>query len=207
MFPPAKTGNKQPFCFGNYCHDDILLDGLEDRLRNISKDTLIVLHMMGSHGPTYYKRYPDKFKRFLPTCDTSSLQDCTREQIVNTYDNTILYSDYIIESVIQILRRQENLQTSMLYVSDHGESLGENNLYLHGLPYALAPDGQKKVPMVLWLSDGVAKALQTDTKALRHYAAGGKFSHDNFFHSVLRRLFIKTSAYDAGLDVFAQYKH
>lgn len=149
----AKIGNKQPFCFGNYCHDDILLDGLNEELNNINKDTLIVLHTMGSHGPTYYKRYPEQFKKFTPTCDTANLQDCTQEQIINTYNNTIVYTDYIISSVIDILKNQKQLETAMLYVSDHGESLGENNIYLHGLPYAIAPKEQKQVPMILWLSD------------------------------------------------------
>ncbi len=199
----AKTGNKQPYCFGNYCHDDILLNGLENYLKNITKNTLIVLHMMGSHGPTYYKRYPDTFKKFTPACDTANLQDCTTEQIVNTYDNTILYSDYIIAQTIRILKEQTKFQTNMLYVSDHGESLGENNLYLHGLPYTIAPDEQKKVPMILWMSPETKEALNIDTNCLKQQAATGKFSHDNYFHSVLRMLFIKTTAYDKSLDIFS----
>ena len=199
----AKTGNKQPYCFGNYCHDDILLNGLENYLKNITKNTLIVLHMMGSHGPTYYKRYPDTFKKFTPACDTANLQDCTTEQIVNTYDNTILYSDYIIAQTIRILKEQTKFQTNMLYVSDHGESLGENNLYLHGLPYTIAPDEQKKVPMILWMSPETKETLNIDTNCLKQQAATGKFSHDNYFHSVLRMLFIKTTAYDKSLDIFS----
>ena len=96
--------------------------------------------MMGSHGLTYYKRYPDAFKKFSPACDTADLQNCSREQIINTYDNTILYSDYIISSVIDALKKHPELNSSMIYISDHGESLGENNIYLHGLPYAIAPE-------------------------------------------------------------------
>lgn len=200
----AKDGNKQPYCFGSYCHDGILLDGLEEKLRGIRQNTLIVLHMMGSHGPTYYKRYPDKFRRFVPACDTANLQDCTREQIVNTYDNTIVYTDYVIASVIDILKRHDELQSGMLYVSDHGESLGENNIYLHGLPYALAPEAQKKVPMLLWLPQNTRRALGLDDACLRRKAEAGGFSHDNYFHSVLRLLSIETTAYDAKLDVFAE---
>ena len=174
----AKIGNKQPFCFGNYCHDDILLDGLNEELNNINKDTLIVLHTMGSHGPTYYKRYPEQFKKFTPTCDTANLQDCTQEQIINTYDNTIVYTDYIISSVIDILKNQKQLETAMLYVSDHGESLGENNIYLHGLPYAIAPKEQKQVPMILWLSDTKKTSLNINAEQLRKKAETHKFSHD-----------------------------
>lgn len=198
----ATAGNKQPYCFGNYCHDDILLDGLDGWLSSLTKDTVIVLHAMGSHGPTYYKRYPDKFKQFTPACDTANLQDCTRGQIVNTYDNTILYTDYIISSVIDILKQHPELETGMLYVSDHGESLGENNIYLHGLPHSLAPDTQKKVPMILWLPENTQKALGLNVSCLKQNAENGIFSHDNYFHSVLRLLSIKTKVYDSRLDIF-----
>lgn len=198
----AKQGNKQPYCFGNYCHDEILLDGLEKQLQTITRNTVIVLHMMGSHGPTYYKRYPDKFKRFTPACDTACLQDCSQQQIINSYDNTIVYTDYIIASVIDILKRHNNLQSGMLYVSDHGESLGENNLYLHGLPYTVAPEEQKKVPMILWLPEQTMHAMKIDGSCLKKRAETASFSHDNYFHSVLRLLAIKTSAYEEKNDIF-----
>lgn len=198
----ARDGNKQPYCFGDYCHDDILLDGFEERLKDISKDTLIVLHTMGSHGPTYFKRYPDRFKKFIPACDTANLQDCTQEQIINTYNNTIVYTDYIIASVIETLKKHDELQSGMLYVSDHGESLGENNFYLHGLPYAIAPDFQKKVPMILWLSESAETSLGVDKACLKQHAETGAFSHDNYFHSVLRLLSIRSTAYEQKLDVF-----
>lgn len=199
----ARFGNKQPYCFGDYCHDDILLDGLEAQLNHISQDTLIVLHAMGSHGPTYYKRYPERFNKFMPACETANLQDCNREQIVNTYNNTIVYTDYVVASVIEILQRHGNLQSGMLYVSDHGESLGENNIYLHGLPYAFAPEEQKKVPMILWLSSAMQKSMRLDMSCLRRTAGEGHFSHDNYFHSVLRLLQIQTSAFEPQLNVFA----
>ena len=198
----ARTGNKQPYCFGDYCYDDILIDGLDDTLKSVKKDTLIVLHAMGSHGPTYYKRYPDKFKLFTPTCDSANLQDCTQEQIINSYDNTIAYTDYVISSVIDILKQNPQIQASMLYVSDHGESLGENNLYLHGLPYAIAPDEQKKVPMILWLSETAQNNLNIDRKCLQTEAKTQTFSHDNYFHSVLNLLDIYTSAYNPSLNIF-----
>lgn len=200
----AKEGNKQPYCFGDYCQDEVLLDGLEERLSNIHKDTLIVLHTMGSHGPTYYKRYPDRFKKFVPACDTANLQDCTKEQIVNSYNNTIVYTDYIIASVIDILKGHGELQSGMLYVSDHGESLGENNLYLHGLPYRIAPEEQKKVPMILWMSGGLEQNLGVDKACLRQKAESESFSHDNYFHTVLKLLFIKSNAYDAKFDMLVK---
>ncbi len=202
----AKTGNKAPFCFGRYCHDEILLDGLKERLAAINKDTVIVLHMMGSHGPTYYKRYPERFKHFAPTCDTADLQNCTAEEIANTYDNTLVYTDYILSSAIDMLKRHPRLASGLLYVSDHGESLGEKNLYLHGLPYAIAPDVQKKVPMVLWLSETAQQADKIDMECLKNAAAKTAYAHDNFFHTVLSLLNIRTRTYDKTLDILEPCK-
>lgn len=200
----ATKKTKSPFCYGNYCHDDVLLDNLDKSLAHISQDTLIVLHSMGSHGPTYFKRYPKKFEHFKPICNTADLQNCTKEQIVNTYDNTIVYTDYIIASVIDRLKQHKNLQTAMLYVSDHGESLGGNNLYLHGLPYAIAPAEQKEIPMILWLSKDAQNAMNVDYEMLKEKAETGIFSHDNYFHSVLRLLFIESKIYNKELDIFNQ---
>lgn len=200
----AKKGSKSPFCFGSYCHDEILLDGLNERIGGIKRDSVIVLHMMGSHGPTYFKRYPDKFKRFLPACDTADLQSCTREQIVNTYDNTILYTDHVISAVIDVLKRHSGLESAMLYVSDHGESLGENNLYLHGFPYKIAPEEQKKVPMILWLSENMRQAAELDRRCLEQNGREKAYSHDNLFHSLLGLLGIKSSTYNAKLDIFGE---
>ena len=199
----AKDEKHPAYCFGDYCHDDVLLTDLEEHLKNArGKDTVLVLHMMGSHGPTYYKRYPDAFKKFSPACDTADLQNCSREQIINTYDNTILYSDYIISSVIDALKKHPKLNSSMIYISDHGESLGENNIYLHGLPYAIAPEEQKKVPMILWMSDQLRQNMKLNEKCLRQKAETTEFSHDNLFHSVLRLLAVKTPLYTKNLDIF-----
>lgn len=203
----ARDGNKQPHCFNDYCYDEILLDELDTTLDNVKKDTLIVLHAMGSHGPSYYKRYPDSMKKFLPTCDTEDLQECSQDKIINTYDNTILYTDYVISSVIDMLKTRENLQASMLYVSDHGESLGEHNVYLHGLPEKIAPKEQKEVPMILWLSDKTKDNMNIDTSCLVKKAANGSFSHDNYAHTVFGLLAIKTTVYKENLDVLNQCQH
>ena len=197
----AQASNKQPHCFKDYCYDDILLDNLEETLDNIQKDTLIVLHMMGSHGPAYYKRYPERMKVFEPACHTEDLQDCSQEEIVNAYDNTILYTDYIISSVIDLLKTKNNLQSSMLYVSDHGESLGEHNIYLHGLPDKIAPKEQKNIPMILWLSDNAKKNMSLDISCLRHKAEKGFYSHDNYAHTIFGLLDITTKTYRKNLDI------
>lgn len=122
------------------CHDEILLDGLEQRLRAQQRDTLAVLHLKGSHGPAYFKRYPKAFERFSPVCATSDLSACDQQALRNAYDNTILYTDHAIGETIRTPQAlSDRYATALLYVSDHGESLGESGLYLHGMPYALAP--------------------------------------------------------------------
>lgn len=191
------------FCDGLYCHDEIMLGELRDYLKNSKDDHLfIVLHTIGSHGPTYFRRYPKEFKKFTPTCDTEEIQTCTREQIVNTYDNTILYADHISASVIDILKEHPKWESGMMYVSDHGESLGENGVYLHGLPYAIAPETQTRVPMVIWMSDTMKKADHIDYACLKKKAAEGKFSHDNISHSLLTLMESQSKVYDPKLDIF-----
>ena len=189
-------------CEKGFCRDEVLLDGLEERLKTLKGNTVIVLHTMGSHGPTYYKRYTDGFKKFQPTCDTSDLQKCSKEEIINTYDNTILYTDFILSSAIDILKKFSEYETGLIYVSDHGESLGENNLYLHGLPYAIAPDEQTKVPFLVWLSPQLKTSAKLDEICLKNKAEQGTHSHDNLFHSVLGLLDIQTKVYNPKLDIF-----
>ncbi len=160
------------------CRDVGMLDGLDELIRkNPGKDMLIVLHQMGSHGPEYFKRYPDAFEKFTPACRTGELQNCSRTAIDNAYDNTIAYTDYFLSSVIGFLKRYDGShETAMLYVSDHGESLGENGLYLHGAPYTLAPDAQIHVPAVLWMGEHFD--YPTDkVRAFRDHA----LSHDDLF--------------------------
>ena len=196
-----RASDDPKWCKGGYCYDEILLDGLDEKLQNLKYNSVIVLHMMGSHGPSYFERYPDKFKKFQPTCDTADLQDCTREQIVNTYDNTILYTDYVVANVIEKLKAYPQYQSAMLYISDHGESLGENNIYLHGLPYKIAPDYQKQVPMILWLSDKMAESNKINVDILRQKAETSEYSHDNFFHTLIGLTDIKTTVYKRDMDL------
>ncbi|MDR2342405.1 MAG: phosphoethanolamine--lipid A transferase, partial [Campylobacteraceae bacterium] len=191
----VKTNNPK-YCFGSYCHDEALIEGLEDKIKNIENDTVIVLHTMGSHGPTYYNRYPDRFKKFTPTCDTANIQNCSKEAIANTYDNTILYTDYIISSTIDILKNFTNLEIGLMYVSDHGESLGEDNIYLHGLPYMIAPKEQTEVPMIIWMSENMKKYNRIDYECMKKEASNKTYSHDNIFHSIINLLEINTTLYD-----------
>lgn len=190
-------------CDGDYCFDEILLSPLKNKLANLThQTTLIVLHLIGSHGPTYYRRYPANFSKFLPDCKRSDIQNCTQEQIINTYDNTIVYSDYVLSKMIEelsLLDEMINVETSMIYVSDHGESLGENGLYLHGFPYALAPEQQTHIPMLFWASN-----KNTVNNHCLNDLADNAFSHDNIFHSVLGLTKVQSKAYNPNLDIFHQ---
>ena len=142
------------FCGKAGCYDEILVDNLRGELGAKADDRVIVLHTKGSHGPAYYQRYPEAFARFQPACATNELQMCSRQQIINAYDNTILYADHIVASAIRALQADGAVDSALLYISDHGESTGEGGLYLHGAPYLIAPESQTHIPMLLWLSDG-----------------------------------------------------
>ena len=164
---------------------------------------MLVLHTLGNHGPAYFRRYPEAFRRFTPTCDDEDLSKCSREQIANSYDNALLYTDHVLARGIDLLEAlAPRYDTALLYVSDHGESLGENGLYLHGLPYSIAPQEQTRVPMVMWLSPGFAARTALDAACLRT-AAQRPATHDNLFHTVLGLLDVRTTIRDDTLDLTA----
>lgn len=191
------------------CLDRIMLKDLDARLAALpaeqrQRGTVVVMHQMGSHGPAYSKRSAQDLKKFQPECTSTALQECERQQVVNAYDNSIVETDFFLDSVLKWLAVQENQsQTAMIYVADHGESLGENNLYLHGLPYSIAPDVQKHVPWITWLSPAMQARANTPTGCLQHDLAERHITHDHYFHSVLGLLDVKTGAYNPELDMFA----
>lgn len=208
--PNINTSNLQvpEHCQAGECRDTVMLTRIDAELAKLpaerrARGTVVVLHQMGSHGPAYFKRTPDEFKKFEPECKDTSLSQCDRAQVVNAYDNTLLFTDYFLSRVIDWLKTQEKTSTpAMLYVADHGESLGEKNIYLHGLPYAVAPIEQKSVPMITWLSPGFEELSRVSTRCLqaeRHKP----LSHDNLFHSVLGLMAVKTTVYQRERDFFA----
>jgi lipid A ethanolaminephosphotransferase len=200
-FLPA-TADPQ-FCKDGECLDAILLDRLDDWLDHVKGDSVLVLHQLGSHGPAYYLRYPEEFRRFTPDCRETEFGKCKPEEIVNAYDNTILYTDHIVSSVIDRLKkRSDTLSGAMIYVSDHGESLGENGLYLHGAPYVVAPEQQTHIPFLVWLAGDLSEKAGFDMACLAK-RADAPYSHDNFFHSVLGLMDVATKVYDPSLDIFA----
>ena len=189
-------------CNGKRCLDEILVKGLQAQLWPVKGDRVVVLHQLGNHGPNYFERYPPAFKRFTPTCDNPELGECEREHIVNAYDNALLYTDHVLAQAIGFLREQTEYDTALIYVSDHGESLGEKGLFLHGMPYSIAPAEQTRVPMVMWFSPGFLSDSGLDLGCLRREAMQPA-SHDNLFPSVLGLLQVRTEAYRRDADLFA----
>ena len=197
--------NPAGICADGHCLDEGLLAGLDERLAAAARagagTQLLVLHTLGNHGPSYFRRYPAAFKRFQPACENDDLRLCSQEEIVNAYDNALLYTDHVLASLIAKLQAAaDRVDAAVLYVSDHGESLGENNLYLHGLPYAIAPDVQTRVPMVMWLSPGLPRATGLDAACLQRRAAEPA-SHDHLFHTVLGLLGVTTALYEPAWDL------
>ena len=194
-------------CQGDECFDEVMLRGLDERIARLpaerrARGVVVFMHQMGSHGPAYYLRSPARFKRFTPECTTNALQQCAREQVVNAYDNTMAYTDHFLASTIDWLKtREAQWAPALVYVSDHGESLGENNLYLHGLPYRFAPDVQKHVPWIFWLSPTFEQQSGVKLDCLARQQ-GEKLSHDHYFHSTLGLLGVQTQVHDPARDVF-----
>ncbi len=192
---------------GSYYHaerDRVLIDSLpsEEELVRSDKDQLIILHQRGSHGPDYAERYSAEFRRFAPDCDSSVLKSCSHDAVVNAYDNTILYTDANIADAIEYLKRlDDRFNTALLYVSDHGESTGEQGWYMHGLPKMIAPEDQTRVPLILWVSPGLEAAQKIDIECVRR-RKDEPYSHDNVFHTTVGLLEIRTPDYKGALDVF-----
>ena len=199
--------NGADLCADDECFDEVMLRGLDERIAQLpaerrARGVVVFMHQMGSHGPAYYKRTQAGFKKFMPECTTNALQQCPREQVVNAFDNTILYNDHFLASAIDWLKQRDNQWApAMVYLSDHGESLGENNLYLHGLPYRFAPDVQKHVPWIFWLSPTFEQQSGVKLDCLARQQ-GEKLSHDHYFHSTLGLLGVQTQVHDPARDVF-----
>lgn len=200
--------NDPKYCKDGECLDNILLSYIDEVINSTKKDTVLVLHTIGNHGPTYYERYTPEYRRFTPTCDTNEIQKCTNEQLVNTYNNGILYIDQFIDKVIQKVEAHPELESAVYYLSDHGESLGENGVYLHGTPYAIAPEQQTRVPMVMWFSDRFRQNENIDFDCLRKNAEQQSYSQDNLYSTLfgLMDMNPSTSVYQKKLDIIAQCK-
>ena len=197
QYEDYKTPEKNPLC-DIECRDEGMLAGLQEYIdRQKNGDIFVVLHQMGNHGPAYYKRYPKAFEKFRPVCRTNQLEKCTNDEINNAYDNAILYTDYFLSKVINLLKPNSGtFETAMIYMSDHGESLGEKGLYLHGLPYFMAPETQKHIAAIMWFGD----SFKFDRNSLEE-KSGKEFSQDNLFHTILGLMEITTPIYDKKMDI------
>jgi lipid A ethanolaminephosphotransferase len=209
--PPLTVGRYQraddirSACTGTGCerldHDEALLYRLQDLLtRSTAHRIFVVLHQAGSHGPSYYRKYPPQFDRFRPTCTSVDLAQCSPASLVNAYDNTILYTDHVLADTIRILQAVPQSVSVMLYLSDHGESLGEHGFYLHGAPNAIAPDVQREVPFLVWMSPGFRAANSVSATDI---LAKDPFGDDNVFHSVLGAFGGSSAVYKPSLDLFS----
>ncbi|MEY4982322.1 MAG: hypothetical protein RIR62_588 [Pseudomonadota bacterium] len=189
-------------CAGGECTDAALLPILQRTMQAMTRDTVLVLHMIGSHGPAYYLRYPPEEARFTPDCRSASFADCTGEEIVNAYDNSIRFTDHVLGRAIRMMGAQDRVIPAMVFMSDHGESLGEGGLYLHAAPMFMAPDTQRKVPFVIWLSEGYQATMGVSHECLARKAAQPQ-SHDVLFHTVLGLMDIRTTVRGTDLDLTA----
>jgi lipid A ethanolaminephosphotransferase len=197
--------NAPGLCQDGRCLDEGLIHDLDQRLATASGAQILVLHQLGNHGPSYFRRYPSAFAKFLPDCRDDDLRKCSVEEIVNAYDNAILYSDQMLASTIAKLNAHaDKVDSVLLYVSDHGESLGEKGLFLHGVPYAIGPQEQTHVPMIMWWSKGFARGAGMSDSCMRatlEKRAHEKAAHDNLFHTVLGLLDVRTALHETTLDL------
>ncbi len=192
--------SKNPICTDGECRDEGMLIGLDEYInQRKGKDILIILHQMGNHGPAYYKRYPKKFEKFKPVCKTNQLEACSEEEICNAYDNGILYTDYFLKKVIDFLKKYDaSHETAMIYMSDHGESLGENGFYLHGLPYFIAPEAQIHIASLMWFGEKISQDINVK-KVMQN--RNKRYTQDNLFHTLLGIFEVETSVYDHNLNI------
>jgi len=196
------VGTDPDFCREGECDDGVLTEALRSHIAKADSDTLLVLHQVGSHGPAYFLRYPPAMEVFSPACRTAQFADCSQAEITAAYDNTILYTDKNVADIIDLANQHSGkLASAVIYVSDHGESLGEAGLYLHGAPYFIAPEEQTKVPFVVWFSDEFKNQMRLNGNCVRA-KQDDPVTHDNLFHSMLGLLDIETQVHDSALDLF-----
>ena len=175
-------------------YDGILFAGLRERIEKSPKNkVLIILHTSTSHGPKYADKYPKEFEAYKPVAKNVEEGEKNIATLVNAYDNTIRYTDYLLDNLINTLRDMTAWKSAMIFISDHGESLGENKMFMHGLPMKLAPKVQYEIPFLVWTSKDFRDYKSDLPEVLeQHY----------IFHSVLNLLSIESPDYDKDFDIF-----
>lgn len=194
-----------PLCDGETCFDEVMLKEMDQLIAaNQGQNQLLVFHLIGSHGPTYYQRYPAEHRFFTPDCERSDIQNCSEEALKNTYDNSVRYTNFVVAQMVKRLQAvQDKFQTGLLYMSDHGESLGESGIFLHGLPYKLAPNEQKEVPALVWFSEDFTHNHSITSSCLQQSGSERMISQDYLSHSLLGFMDVSTHMYDPDLDIVA----
>ncbi len=204
-----KAADYPAYCAGGVCSDEVMLQEFD---KNVIVDALsnqlFAFHIIGSHGPTYWKRYPQEQELFTPSCNRSDIENCSDQEIINVYDNTLAYTDFVIARLIERLKQySDQYNVALMYMSDHGESLGENGLYLHGTPYSLAPEEQTKVPWYLWMDSSFADAYHIDRQCLQSKANNDAVSQDNLFHTLIHFAGVKSSAVNSDKSLIAACRY
>lgn len=173
-------------------YDGVLLNGLRQTIEEAEQDkVLIILHTNTSHGPAYCNRYPKRFEVYTPVCDNVEQASKAPQELINAYDNTIIYTDYLLNSIIDTLKTVSDRSCAMFYISDHGESLGENNLYMHGVPVKVAPAEQYEIPCYVWLTPGY-REVKNPELIDQHWV----------FHSIMDLLDMQSPVFDPEKDLF-----
>lgn len=173
-------------------YDGLLIEGLKEEISSCKKEKqLIVLHTGTSHGPTYNLKYPAEFEVFKPACNTVEISTADKQELINAYDNTILYTDYLLHSVIEILKEIPDRRCCMIFVSDHGESLGEDNLFMHGMPKNIAPREQFEIPFIVWHNDD--NTQMKNLEEVEQYFV---------FHSIMNWFGMQSPVYNENMNFF-----
>jgi len=204
---PINESNSAQFSTHGHFFDEALVNDLEQKIALSDQDQVLFLHQLGSHGPAYFERVPQQYKLEQPACESKDFSKCSQQEIVNAYNNTILYTNHVIATGIAKLKNlAKDYDSALIYLSDHGESTGEGGYYLHGIPYFMAPEEQIHIPMLLWISDGFAARKGIELSCLRKKSTE-KLSHDNFSHTLIGLLDIETSYYQKNEDITAGCRH
>lgn len=195
------------FCQDNTCLDEVMQKDLKEKIRSIDDNIVLVLHQYGSHGPDYYLRYPKEFEIYKPVCESEILKDCSYEELVNAYDNSIVYNSYLAAEMLKDLSAfDDEYNIVVFYTSDHGESLGEDGFYMHSGVYDRSPAYQKEVPFWVWMPEKTKKNMNYSSVCLTNQTKR-QASHDNLFHSMLGVAGLKIEAYNPELDIFAKCRN
>ena len=186
------NGDKSVYTFDKWLDEDIL-PHLENELKDDNPTQLHILHSIGSHW-WYNSHYTDEFERYTPVIKSRVVSSNTQEEMINSYDNTILYTDYFIKETIDLIRDKKSI---LIFLSDHGESLGEDGYYLHG---ADRPELHYPAAFV-WYSDKYAQSFPDMIENLKDNS-DKKYRSDYLFHSIIDAADITTEYIEPQLSIF-----